>query len=385
MKSKLRFFYYISKRLFKKKSYLVLLFMVPLLILAMKFVATEESGVVRIALCREDKNDETTEKMVSSLKEMNSVILFEEADDLDAAKERLSAGKADAVWFFKTDIDTKLRDFAKESGRTKYWEPPVLVLAREDNVALQLAREKLYGVMAPYLYYYMYEDTVLAMTEKAGSKPAEDMQTIYKDSAVQDCLVQFAYIDGTTEDNMNYLLTPLRGMLAILIVVSGFAATLFFLQDEERGVLDHISHKNRQGMLYLYQFSVILYVCIAVLAALFLLGSSTTVLYELSVMALFLLMTMNFCTFWKQLLQYPHRLAVGMLVCIVLMLVLCPIFLTLKGFGMLQCLLPPYYYLTSIHNPNVLPNMVIYCVLGFLLNYFLKIMKEKVEFNQKIR
>lgn len=381
MKSKLRFFYFISKRLFKKKSYLVLLFMVPLLILAMRVIAAEESGVVRIALCREDKSDKTTEEIVISLKEMNSVILFEEFEDIDGAKERLSAGKVDAVWYFKSDMDAKLRDFAEDAGSTKHWEPPVLVFAREDNVALQLSREKLYGVMAPQLYYYMYEDTVLTMAENAGKKPAEDINAIYADSAVLDCLVQFAYIDGTTEENMNYLLTPLRGMLAILIVVSGFAATLFYLQDEENGILDHISHKKRPGTLYLYQFSVMLYVCIAVLAAVFLLGNGTNFLYELAVMGLFILMTMNFCTFWKQLLKYPHRLAVGMLVCIVLILVFCPIFLTIKKFALVQCLLPPYYYLLSIHNPTVLSNMVIYCLLGFFINYFLEIIKEKVEFN----
>lgn len=380
MKNNLRFFYYISKRLFKKKSYLVLLLMVPALILAMRFIATQESGVVRIVLSCEDKSEKETAEIVTKLLEADSILYFEEAETFEEAKERLSAGKVDAVWHFREDMAKKLQTFARTSGRGSRWEPPVLVLTREDNVALQMARERLYGVLAPYIYYDMYEDRIYEITENNGVEPEDDLEEIYLESAVVDCLVQFAYIDGTTEENVNYLLTPLRGMLAILIAVSGFAATLYFLQDERNGVLDRISYKKRQGMLYLYQFTVMLYVSGAVLVALFLLGSATAVFRELLIMGLFVIMCMGFCTLWKQLLEHPHRLAVIMLLCIVLMLVLCPIFLTVKKYYIWQRLLPPYYYLISVHNPSVIPNMAIYGACGFLLNYFLKFIKEKVEF-----
>jgi len=384
MKNKIRLFYYISKRLFKKKSYLVILLMVPALVLAMRFIATQESGVLRVALCYEDKSEKETAEIAATLLEMDSLLLFEEAESLNAAKESLAAGNVDAVWLFRENLAESLRTFATEGSGFR-WEPPVLMLAREDNVALQLARERLHSIMAPYMFYYMYEDTIFELTQSKGLVPEDDMEEIYRDSGVVDCLVQFAYVDGTVEENANYLLTPLRGMLAILITVSGFAATLFFLQDEGNGVLDRISYKNRQKVLYLYQFAVMLYVCAAVLAALFFLGNATTLSHELVILCLFAVMNMCFCTLWKQLLEYPHRLAIGMLVCIVLMIVLCPIFLTVKRFHMWQCLLPPYFYLNSVHNPSVVPYMVIYCICGLLLNYFLKIVKEKVEFRGKIR
>lgn len=376
MRKYMLYFFYFSKRLFKKKSYLILLVLIPLMIRGMMQIAVQDSGILRIMVMAEDKESEKMKDIFSELLNQDSVILIEEAQDKEMAYQLLNAQKLDAIWIFRENFDDLLLRYVEQYKEGLPTEALVEVVVREDNVALQLAREKLYGVLAPHLYYAMYQEYI----KEFWSQEREEvvgLSEIYEKSKVDDCLVQFSYIDGTVEEKPDYLVTPLRGMLAILIVLAGFAAVMYYIQDEETGIMDNVPMDKRLGRLHLYQFTVLIYPALAALIALGISGLMTRIGYEVFLMLLFLFQCMGFCVFLKQVLGQPRRLGIGMVICVLMMLMLCPVFFVVKKARMIQYLLPPFFYLSAVHNLEYVVNMIIYCIISSLFNLFLAQVRNK--------
>lgn len=363
----MRRFFYLSKRLFKKKSYLLLLAFVPLLVAALRGVSTQDSGFVKIVLYAEEKEG-LADEVIASLLSQESVVLFETAECLEEAYDKLNRQQADAIWIFHADFDRLLAEFAKSPENVEQQGKPVTIVEREDNVMLLLTREKLYGVVAPHLYYVMYQEYVTSLLPETEAVPEQELLKIYEESAVIDTLVDFAHMDGTAEERTSYLVAPLQGLLSLLVVLAGFAATMFFMKDEENGVFDRIALEKRQQALYLYQFTVAFYVGIAVLLALYFSGLFTGFGYEITALFLLILMCMGFCSLCKRILKYPRRIGIAMVISLLLMLVFCPVFFHVKKVRLLQCLLPPYYYLSAAHNTEYLKHMLVYACVAFAVN-----------------
>ena len=70
IKQGILFYRMLSKRFFKKYSFLLLLCAVPVLAFCLKNVSEQESGMLHIVLCLEDKSDETAERVAEKLAEI---------------------------------------------------------------------------------------------------------------------------------------------------------------------------------------------------------------------------------------------------------------------------------------------------------------------------
>ncbi len=372
----MRNFFYLSKRLFKKKSYLLLLAFVPLLVWSLQSISTQESGFVKIVLYAEEK-EVLTDAVMNALRSKESVVHVEAVEHLEEAYEKLNRQQADAIWIFHGDFNRRLAAFAKSPTNVAQSEKLVTVVEKEDNVVFQLTREKLYGALAPHLYYAMYQDYVTSLLAETDEISEQELLQIYEESAVIDQLVEFVHMDGTEEERTSYLLMPLRGLLSLLIVLGGFAAILFFIQDEQNGMFDRIAYEKRLGKRYLYQFTVALYIGIAVLAALYFSGLFTNPGYEITALLLFICASMGFCSLCQRILKHPHRIGVAMVVCMLLMLVLCPIFFNVKKVRLLQYLLPAHYYLCAVHNTVYLKYMLVYSCVVFILDGILELFQRK--------
>ena len=92
------------KRLFLKKSFVVLLCLVPLMVLGLRIISSEDNGIVKILLCMEDDRDELASQTVDYLLESDSVFAYEYCEDADEALKKLERGEADAVWLFPDDM-----------------------------------------------------------------------------------------------------------------------------------------------------------------------------------------------------------------------------------------------------------------------------------------
>lgn len=360
--------YMLNKRLLHKKTFVLLLCLVPLLVWGMGKVAQQDSGIMTILLSAEDPQDETVKQLLEKMLQEDSILQYELAEP-EQAYELVEAGKADCAWIFREDFQEKL--FGTFAGGKK--EAPVYVVAQEDTVALQLARTKLYGSIYPYLAQLITVDYV-----KGAITPAQ-LQAYYETSPVEGSLFQVVYGEDkkVQEDtNQSYLLVPIRGLLVVFLVLGGLVVTLYYLQDEERGMFAWVPMRKRRGLLYCYLFAAGLDVSIVVVLSLWISEGRLISLRELGLLVLYLFAMAVFCEGMKLLCRKKEILAKLLPLLCLAMLGLCPVFLDLGSSFLPQYLFPPAYYLRALYQDAMIWRMVGYTVVLFaaetLWGYFKK-------------
>lgn len=353
------FLYYalLSKRFFKKPSFVILLISIPLLTLGLKLVSQQDSGILKIILCAEEE-DALVNDLIQTLMEGKSILQFVIMEDAEKAEDAVRNNQADAAWIFTENFRRKL-DFFSRFGYSE--EVPVLVIEREDTIPLQLSKIKLFGILYPHVaysaYYHFAKEELLPEEELSE----EALRKAYEISSVEGSLFSLAYVDfeEDTED-LNYMTAPLRGLLSLMILLCGYAAAMFFYRDEEGGMFERTPSKKLYLHLYIYELAAMIPAAIVSLAALSITGTMEKLWWECLIMAAFILDCSVFCSLIKYLLRSAKILGASIPFLILGMLVLCPIFFSYRGLSMIQILLPPYHYLNAVHNMKYLFGMLLH-------------------------
>lgn len=368
------FYVLLSKRFLKKLSFVLLLCAIPVLALCLRHISEQDSGMIRIALCMEDPDDETVQALVEKLTNADSVLRCFTVEEEATARKMVERGDVDAAWIFQKDFVGRIKEMVSNGMRG---DGPILVVEQEDNIVLQLARIKLFGALYPSLSYALFQD--FAYSDLGVEATEEELRSYYELFEKKDDLFRFAY-SGANERSVaqpNYMTAPLRGILAILIILCGFAADMFFLQDKAGGVMDAFSLKTRRRSAYIYQLAAMVPAAVAVLTALFLLGDFTGVAGELLLMILYLTDCMVFCNLIRCFSGTAGCLGAGIPILTLGMLVICPVFFNLRQLRAVQYLLPPYYYLSASHTglgSHEIASMALFAVIGVIMN----ILAEKI-------
>ncbi|SHO48595.1 ABC transporter permease [Anaerocolumna xylanovorans] len=372
MRRLLVWYYLLSKRLMKKYSFFLLLCAVPILVLAMKTVSRQESGMLTILLCQEDKEDKLSSKIVSDLVENRGVLRYILGSSIEEAYEIVREGKADAAWIFKEQMQDRLDTYTADNLSE---EPLISIVEREDNVPLQLSREKLYGALYSYISYSLYQNFIRNDLMKGIEITEEELERDYRATDVEGSLFRFAFVNPTesTEEaeELNYLTAPLRGMLALIVILCGIASTMYYLQDEEMGIISWLPAAKRQLFIYGYQVTAMLYAGTAVLLALYFSGIFMTWKKELLLMGGYILMSAGFCNLLRRLCRTLKRMGACIPFLMMGMFVLCPVFFAIRGFRLIQYLLPPFYYLSGVHNAAFFYGMIFYCAAAYFIDVLL--------------
>jgi len=372
-----RFFlwqYMLNKRLLHKKEFLILLCLIPLLVVGMVLFSKEDSGVVRILLCMEDEKDTLAEEIIEGMLEEDSIIQYKLVDKEEAYKQ-VQEGNADCAWIFREDFQTKLiGTFAGGEEEDK----PVSVVAQEDNVALQLARTKLYGNIFPKLAFLLCEDYLGTEVFQGEPISVEELEKHYEANTVEGGLVQVIYVapdeledlSGVTvkeeQQKASYLVTPIRGLLMVLLMVAGLVVTMYYLQDVERGMFAWIPVHKRRWLLYSYILGAVTDTAVVVLVSLMISEGKCLSLREFGVFLLYLPVTAVFCEFVKILCHKKEHLAKSIPLLSIAMLGLCPVFLDLGRGFVPQYLFPPTYYLRVSNDYKMIFAMLGYAAVLFV-------------------
>lgn len=350
-------FWLLNKRLLKTYSFLVLLCLVPILVAGVRAGAGEESGIARILLYLPDPEDELAAEIASALTEHNRVLYFERCDSEEEGRKAVEGFRADALWIFPEDMKGALAGAAAKGPGLG--GDSVTVVQREDDVRMLFTRQILCAELYPAFSYELYTDFVRRECglEEAGE---EELQEAYNSTVVEGSLFRLVYLDGGEAEEGDYLLSPLRGLLAMWLVLCGFAGTMYYMRDEQGGVYSRLSAGKRflwalgvQGVLLGDGTAVML-------AALKLAGVFTVWRREIPAGILFACCVLAFCNLLRLLCCRPEWLGSCIPLLLIGMLILCPVFLDAAGPKLLQYLLPPYYYLKSVHDTFYLWGMAGY-------------------------
>ncbi len=356
------------KRLFKKASFALILLLIPCMILAVKAIDGGDSGAVTVALAALDAGDETACEIISSLLDSSDLIRFTVYESEAQAREAVEENRADSAWVFHLGLEEKIDKFTQNMHRRNAF---VTVIQREDNVLLKLSREKLYSALYPYTSYSLYESFTLKKIPSALDMSEDEIRSHYdKIDAEGGDLFDISYADMpyTDGESVGYLLSPMRGLFSLVILLGGFAAAIFFMQDRSDGVFDAAPLRLHPIYDIAYQLTAVSLLSIAVLFALFISGIATSFVTELLLMLLYMLAVALFCMALKQLCVSVHILGAVIPAVMLISVALCPVFFNVSGAEILQYLLPPYYYLSAVYDASFFIPMLIYIAVLSVFN-----------------
>ncbi len=365
IKNMLLWFFMLAKRLFRKYSFLVILLLIPLLIPLANAAMHAESGVLKIALAHEKRENPAAEAIIDTLLEEESILLYTRCASPEEAKEAVETGGADGAWIFAADFADTVESYAARKRNA----PLVTVYEREGTVPLQLAREQLYGAIYPQISYAVYENFV--KNSFSDSVTEEDIRFYYDTGAGGDDIIRMEKLHGEeTTLKTNYLTAPLRGLLSLIIMLCGLAAAMYFLQDNAEGRFDWLPSEKR----ILPAFGTCLAACaasgLAVLVALYAAGIYTSFWRDTVAMLFFVLAAAGFSLLLAMIFRSPGHLGAMMPFFMMGMLALSPIFFHVKRMPVLRLFLPPGYYLQAIHDTKYLFYMVFYIFAVYILASF---------------
>lgn len=346
----------LSKRLYKKISFLALLALIPVLVVGYSGLAQEDSGIMTIALAQRG-SDALADTILEELQGSSQLIRFIDCATPEGAEALVRAGKADCAWIFPDALVEKVEKFVTTwSSRDAFVE----VLQRQDNVTLMLAREKLSGILFKYCAPEFYVNYIRKNVPHLDHLSDGELLSWYDAVNVSGNLFSYDTVADQTENGQTYLTAPVRGLLAVVTVLCGLAAAMYYLQDRNRGVFAWMSERKLPWIELVCQLIAVVNMTAVVWLSLGLAGMAASFGRELLVTALYVLCTAAFAMLIRRLCGGLRGLGVALPLLVVGMLVICPVFFDLGALRELQYLFPPTYYVNAVYNDKYLWYMALY-------------------------
>lgn len=354
----------LSKRLYKKPTFVVILVLIPVLVLGYTAISGGQSGILTIGLAWETE-DPITDQVVQALTEENALLTVQVIGDPGAAEELLRAGKLDAVWIFPGNMAEKIREFALQPVSSNSF---IRVLEREDSVALMLSREKLNAAVYPYVAQRVYVQFLRELAPELEHLSDQELLSYYFATDLSHDLFTYEGAAGQQKGG-GYLLSPLRGLLGTLILLCALATGMYYIRDMQTGTFAWVSLRWRflpelgcQAVSSVHIGAVCL-VCLA------LAGLAGDLWTELLVLPMYSLCCAAFAMALRRLCGSVKAMGALLPLIIVVVLVICPVFFDLGALRLLQYLLPVTYYINSIYNASYLGSMALYTLICFGIYY----------------
>ncbi len=356
----------LCKRLYKKVSFLLILLSVVVITAVMSVAVGGDSNMLRVEIVG-GENSEEAQKIIASLTSLDSVVKYTPRSSEEAEK-MLATGKTDAIWDFGDDFDNAVMQFVKKGG----YSAPINVTVRENNVFAGLTLERLYAEIYPIMSKNFYNSF---LEENLGAGESEVAKYYDNQERFSGLIKMSYYNDSGTPDEVNFLVTPLRGLLAMMIALCSLACALYYMHDRDNGHMDAIPLNRRFMMQIAYVLSGTVNIAVFVLIALAICGLMGNVLTEILVMLLYVIASVGFATLMCGLLSKTSRLAPVVPIMMIVMIFVCPIFLT-PNVPILNFVFPAYGYLTAVFDLSHLPRMLAQTAVIWLLSFALSLRRK---------
>ena len=180
-------------------------------------------------------------------------------------------------------------------------------------------------------------------------------------------LFEYSYVDDDSDNDINFLLAPVRGFFAIILAVTSLAASIYYLEDEKNGLFIYWHSRVPNLRALGYYGVVMINSSLLVLISLYMAGVGGNVFREILLLILYDLALILFSMIIRKLLGRIKNIGVSMPIIVMMFILLSPVLIDLKNMRPIQKLVPTFHYLTGVHSDRSLLNLAIYCVAELLV------------------
>lgn len=369
----LKWFLMLNKRLYKKASFIAILILVPLCVMLFSSVSKQDKGFLHIILVQTESRDKVSSEIIDDFMSESSIIRFSTSDSAEKAVEAVKNGSADEAWIFPKDTENKIQNFVT-LGDDKF----ITVIAREDTVFSMLSREKLSSALFEYTARAYYLDFARTNLSELDYLSDEELNHYFDTVSIDEELFEFSSDSSKVADGkggINYLTTPIRGFMGVLILICGMASAMYLIGDEKAGTFSWAKESHKLWLGFISMIIAVLNISVAVFISLAISGLSADILTEVLSLLIYAVSVTAFSMALKYILCSIKLYAALIPLISILSLALCPVFFDSKS-KLVPHLLPPTYYINSIYNRDYMLYMILYTLALVMICTLLHILKK---------
>lgn len=371
MKKEMVWLKLIAKRLLKNPMFVTTLILIPAIVLGIRFFVGNTDTLLRVAVYTTPSSHDTTGQMLVKylLDHSGSAVTFYQTDSETELQKDVAEGYAACGYIVPELLDEKITGFQTDR------KPIVKAIHQKNELRTKIIDELVYSGIYKFLSFDILNGFINKRVDSDVSQELTDMYNAYLGT---QAFFEYEMADGSKNKILNqsdasYLLLPIRGMTAVLLLLAGMTGTLFWYGDREKNVFAWLCEKERRSIQLLYLLAPVLLAGAAGLSAIFLTGISSSIFNELLCMSLYLFALVAFCHLLNILLPRLTWMLAAIPLFTAGSLIVCPVFIDLSAtipiFRYIQKLTPVSYYLNSLYSVRTKWMLAAFGILMILLRF----------------
>lgn len=369
IKNGLTWYLLLTKRLLKKPSFWAVLLLVPLMVFGMGIASREDAHILRMGIYVEPSGDTLGEEIAEELLDSGNAVDYSLFDSEEELRRAVSLAEVDAGYLIPADMTDMMKAYLSgEEDELPYNGHLITVIAGEDTVWLQLAREQFFAACYPYLSELTAEQFTLNQEEFSGMDEEyvrERISELYSEERVEESIFSFSYtgeeLQETGQDD-SYLMAPVRGLLAVFVFFTALTMGMYLLKDRKDGMFQWVRFGRKSLYYWLEILTGTALGGIAAYLGLWLSGTFTQWQKELPRMILLVFAAAGFSAVLSRIVRSMAVYGALLPLLVLLSAVLCPVFVSFSGMEAVKWILPPYFYLNGLHSMRITLYLALYAL-----------------------
>ena len=360
-----RFFVWLwltAKRFLKKPSFVLIFLMLPAVLLLYRALITADDGKLHVAVYFEEK-DEFAETYLRELSEnVPELFVFYECAEEEDLYSDVAAGRAECGYTFAADLAGKLL--------TEDWQGMITAVVSDQTAYGEFVNEIAYIKLIRILGKDLMKEYLV---KKSGVVNADNIDNIdamltkkFGEEMANSTLVEYVttaakngelVIEEKKHDAISVLKKPIRGTIAIFVLLTGLAGLVFWYQDDAEGRYRVMARERRPLISFASIMLPTAMSAVVGLACLAISGVWTTTGRELLAMLLYMLLVTCLCNILRFLIPSVHAVCAMIPILVLISYLCCPILIdiaqTMPVIRYVRAVLAPQYYLRIFEGKGV--------------------------------
>ena len=342
MKRFFTWFYYLSKRQLKNIFFILVLLLIPVSALMLKAFSSSLTGSLSIGVVDLDQTA-LSKDLVSALNttDKNSVVAYKIYNNIEAMDKDILSGKIQCGYSILSGFEAKVSENSLKGIIDVHSKPDSsIVLLSNELLFTYIFKEAGYYTLTKDMedsnIFYNISDEYYEQLKAGYTQYLEAGHTFHFNYSQTDG----TYISSNNINILDYIKTPVRGVVAVFIFISGLAGGFTFLKDSKNKITKKLC---------IFDIGIpVFFSAISGLISIFIIGINKGIFKEAVLTACYCAIVILFVFVLTKLIKnnisYCSTIPVfslGSIIC-------CPIFINLKTFlpiiNILQYLFMPTYY-----------------------------------------
>lgn len=341
------------KRLLKKPSFVIILVLLPVILLMYRFIISNDEGTLRAVIYVSDECDALTKKVAKGLADMDCAVKFYMTSKEDDLYSDVIAGRAEVGYRFPKNLEERL---IKAN-----WDGVITMVVSDTSqyggFVNEFVTAEIYKqLMEDWLTDYLVNKSGMRFDEEAvRASIRESLVKLSETEEVFDVYYKDMNTSEITErgeaEKENYLMKPIRGTVALFVLLAGLAGLVFWFQDSAEGRFKVMSYERRPFINYGSLLVPTLMAGVVGIVCILISGLSVGFVKETVRMLLYCLFVTGVCEVLRMLVPSVNAICAAIPIIAIGSYLCCPIIVDLKKLlpivGHLRAILPPDYYLQT--------------------------------------